>query len=147
MPNLTTPELKKTLAGLGFEIYRTLGSRVLLADRVRDNLIMDSGVSVMGGDSLTVRFVVRAQGNDFPSDSPDELFQRARRLGKGGTSRGYVEAESTVVPIRDPGDPDRTLDTWYEVSFEKPVADLDELVGELKYALGLAKTVPVAGRA
>lgn len=147
MPNLTPTELKKTLIGLGFEIYRTLGPRVLLADRVRDNLIMDSGVSVMGGDSLTVRFVVRAQGNDFPSDSPDELFQRARRLGKEGTSRGYAESGTSVVPIHDPSDPSRTLDTWYEVAFEKTVADLDELSSELKYALGLAKTVPVVARA
>lgn len=146
MPNPTPSELKKALIGLGFEIYRTLGQRIVLADRVRDNLIMDSGVSVMVDASLTVRFVVRAQGNDFPNDAPDELFQRARRLGKGSTARGYTEAGTSVVPIRDPGDADRTLDTWYEVAFEKPAADLDELEAELRYALGLAKTVPVGGR-
>lgn len=147
MPNPTPTELKKALLALGFEIYRTLGPRLLLADRVRDNLIMDSGVSVSGGDSLTVRFVVRAQGNDFPSEEGDELFQRARRLGKGSTARGYSEVATNIVEIHDPGDRARTLDTWYEVAFEKPVADVDELVSELKYALGLAKTVPVGARA
>lgn len=147
MPNPTPTELKKTLIGLGFEIYRTLGSRVLLADRVRDNLIMDSGVSVMGGGPLTVRFVVRAQGNDFPAESGDELFQRARRLGETSTARGYVEAGTNVVPVHDPGDRNRTLDTWYEVAFEKPVADGAELERELRYALGLPKTVQVGVRA
>jgi hypothetical protein len=146
MPNLTANELKKTLSSLGFEIYRTLGLRVVLADRVRDNLIMDSGVSVMAGEMLTVRFVVRAQGNDFPGESPDELFQRARRLGKGSVARGYAESDSSVVAINDPGDRLRTLDTWYEVAFEKAVADVDELTSEIRYALGLGKTVPVGAR-
>jgi hypothetical protein len=146
MPSLPPTELKRALIGLGFEVYRTLGQRVLLADRVRDNLIMDSGVSVMGGEGLTIRFVVRAQGNDFPAESPEELFQRARRLGKSSTARGYSEADTSVVPIHDPGDRSRTLDTWYEVAFEKGVADLDELAAELSYAIGLAKTAPVGTR-
>jgi len=46
MPVPTPAELKKALTAEGFEIYRTTGDRILLADRVRDNLIMDSGVSV-----------------------------------------------------------------------------------------------------
>jgi hypothetical protein len=147
MPNPTQTELKKALVTHGFEIYRTLGVRLLLADRVRDNLIMDSGVSVTSGDLLTVRFVARAQGNDFPSESAEQLFVRARRLGKGSTARGYVEVATTVMPILDPGDRSRTLDTWYEVAFEKSVGDVDELVSELKYALGLVKTVAVGARA
>jgi hypothetical protein len=147
MPNVSPNELKRTLISLGFEVYRTLDQRVLLADRVRDNLIMDSGVSVMGGETLTVRFVVRTQGTEFPGENADELFERARRMGKGSTARGYVEVGSSVVPIQDPGDRTRTLDTWYEVAFERPVGDLDELASELKYALGLAKTAPVGTRA
>jgi hypothetical protein len=147
MPNLTSNELKKILVGLGFEIYRTLGLRVVLADRVRDNLIMDSGVSVMGGETQTVRFVVRALGNDFPSETPEELFARARRLGTGSAERGYLEADATVVPIADPGNRSRTLDTWYEVAFEKQVADVEELEREIQYALALDKAVSVGTRA
>jgi hypothetical protein len=146
MPNLTASELKKALTGLGFEVYRTLGLRIVLADRVRDNLIMDSGVSVIGGESLTVRFVVRAQGNDFPGESPDELFQRARRLAKASASHGYAEADSAVVTINDPGDRSRTLDTWYEVAFDKVVGGIEELPAEIRYAIGLSKTVPVGAR-
>jgi hypothetical protein len=44
------------------------------------------------------------------------------------------------VPIRDPGDRTRTLDTWYEVSFAKSVSDLDDLFQELRAALALEKT-------
>jgi hypothetical protein len=146
MPNLNSSELKKTLTSLGFEVYRTLGLRVVLADRVRDNLIMDSGVSVIGGETLTVRFVVRAQANDFPGESPDELFQRARRLGNGSAHHGYVESETSVVRINDPGDRSRTLDTWYEVAFDKPVVDAEQLAAEIRYALGVGKAVPVGAR-
>jgi hypothetical protein len=44
------------------------------------------------------------------------------------------------VPVRDPGDASKTLDTWYEVAFERAVADEDELMQELAYALALEKT-------
>ena len=46
-----------------------------------------------------------------------------------------------AVPVRDPGDASSTLDTWYEVAFERAVADEDELEQELRYALSLEKTV------
>src|SRR5690606_21407517 len=42
---LTPRDLKKTLSAQGFQIYRVFGSSVLLAERVRENLIMDSGVA------------------------------------------------------------------------------------------------------
>ena len=42
---------------------------------------------------------------------------------------------------RDPGDPTRTLDTWYEVAFVKDVPSIDALLAELSYALSLEKTV------
>ena len=46
-----------------------------------------------------------------------------------------------MVPIRDPGDESRTLDTWYEVWLERPVLGLDELVTELRRALAIERTV------
>lgn len=137
----TPQELKKTLVARGFEVYRTLGDHVVLADRVRDNLIMDSGVAVRPGDVMAVRFVVRAQASDFPSVSADELYERARLCAEEAITRGYAEIGVAEVPIRDPGDGTSTLDTWYEVSFERPVASDDELEQELRYALGLEKTV------
>lgn len=136
----TPAELKKTLVARGFEVYRTLADQVVLADRVRDNLIMDSGVAAKPGQVLAVRFVVRAQASDFPSDKADELFARARACAAEAEARGYAEVAQAAVPVRDPGDASSTLDTWYEVSFERAVADDEELEKELRYALALEKT-------
>jgi hypothetical protein len=137
----TPSELKKTLVARGFEVYRTLGDQVVLADRVRDNLIMDSGVAVRAGASPAVRFVVRAQASDFPSARPDELYARARACASDALGRGYAETSVAEVPVRDPGDATQTLDIWYEVAFERPVASEEELEQELRYALQLEKTV------
>lgn len=137
----TPSELKKTLQARGFEVYRTLGDQVVLADRVRDNLIMDSGVAVRPGDVLAVRFVVRAQASDFPSVPPEDVYERARACAEPALGRGYTEVGVAEVPVHDPGDATLTLDTWYEVSFERAVASEDELEQELRYALALEKTV------
>jgi hypothetical protein len=96
-------------------------------------------VCAVVGDPLAVRFVVRAQSNQFPGESADQLFGRARRIAASSASRGYREVETAVVPIQDPGGGPQTLDTWYEVAYEKPV-DAEDLLDELKYALGVEKT-------
>ena len=132
--------LKKALIAEGFEIYRTAPNQISLADRVRDNLLMDSGVAVISGDALTVRVVLRAQAADFPGESPDALFARARALGDGILQKGYAEVGAEAVPVQDPGDRSRTLDTWYEVRYERTVAGEVELYAELRFALGLDKT-------
>lgn len=141
-------ELKKILLSEGFEVYRTLGERVVIADRVRDNLIMDSGVSaVLAEELLKVRVVTRSQAHDFPGESDNELFSRAGRLARPAADRGYEEVGRQVVPIHDPGDRTRTLDTWYEVAFERSVGDVQELLAELRFAMGLEKTVTPGTRA
>jgi hypothetical protein len=122
-------------------VYRTLGDQVVLADRVRDNLIMDSGVAVKPGATLAVRFIVRAQASDFPSARPEDLYERARVCAEEARGRGYAEVGVAAVPVRDPGDASNTLDTWYEVAFERAVASEDELEQELRYALSIEKTV------
>jgi hypothetical protein len=146
MPSPSPQDLKKLLIGAGLEIYRTLGDRVVLADRVRDNLIMDSGVSVVAtGSALVVRFVARAQASDFQGESSDSLFGHARRIAQHTTGLGYAEVSTAVVPIHDPGDRTRILDTWYEVAFERVVADEAEMIGELRNALGWAKVATRTG--
>lgn len=145
MPNPSPRELKKTLIREGFEVYRTIDDRIILAERVRDNLIMDSGVAARSGDSLAVRVVLRAQGADFPGESEAELVERARALAQSLAQRGYVEVDSQAVPILDPGDRTKTLDTWYEVSVERLVTGTGELLDELRFALSLDKTVPGPG--
>jgi hypothetical protein len=146
MPIPPPSELKKALLAEGFEIYRTHPDRIILADRVRENLIMDSGVAAHPGETLRVRFVVRAQGSDFPAAPAEELFDRARGACAEALARGYAEVATCTVPVPDPGDASRTLDVWYEVAFEKPVGDESELLDELRYALALDKTVSAEKR-
>jgi hypothetical protein len=136
----TPNELKKQLTQAGLEVFRVQGFRVCLADRVRENLIMDSGVSAIVGDPLVVRFVVRAQANHFPGETPENLFGLARKLAEKSQERGYREVETAVVPIKDPGGGPGTLDTWYEVAFELEV-EHEQLLDELRYALGVEKSV------
>jgi hypothetical protein len=131
--------LKKALIAEGFEIYRTGPNLISLADRVRDNLLMDSGVSVVHADSLGVRLVLRAQALDFPGEDADGLFGRARSLASAFDDRGYAEVGASAVPIRDPSDKSRTLDTWYEVTYERPVRDETELYSELRFAIAVVK--------
>jgi predicted RNA binding protein YcfA (HicA-like mRNA interferase family) len=140
MPDLTPTELKKALQAQGFEIYRTNGSEVQIADRVRDNLLMDSAVSVRAGEPLVVRVVVRAQASDFPTESESLLFARARRCAEPAQNRGFRETGTKIVPIADPGDRTRTLDTWYEVYFERPLGEPAELERELRVALAFEKS-------
>jgi hypothetical protein len=138
----TPSELKKLLLAEGFEVYRTLSDQIVLADRVRDNLIMDSGVAARLGDVPCVRFVVRAQRGDFPNDSPAAVFDRAREMAHDARGRGYREVSAISVEVRDPGDDSQTLDVWHEVAFEKPLANDSELIAELRYALSIEKTAP-----
>ncbi|MFO0571197.1 MAG: hypothetical protein U0263_36545 [Polyangiaceae bacterium] len=146
MPSPTPQELKKLLIAEGLEIYRTLTDRVVLADRVRDNLIMDSGVCVTSAEAgLGIRVVFRAQACDFQGETPDGLFGHARRLGQPGAGLGYSETGTSVVPIHDPGDKSRVLDTWYEVSFERLIGDPSDLIPELRTVLSWPKVATRGG--
>jgi len=139
MGSASAIETKKALVAAGLEVYLTRGDEVQVADRVRDNLIMDSGVSIHSGDDLRVRIVVRAQRCDFPADSVQSLFDKARALGAGAVARGYRETETRSSPVRDPIDETRTLDTWYEVFFEKNVATLSDAIDEVRFAVSIEK--------
>jgi hypothetical protein len=133
-------EIRKALIAAGFELYRTRGEEVQIADRVRDNLIMDSGVSVSTKGSLAVKLIVRSQRSDFPGDGAATLFERARELAGPAVSQGYVETATLTSPVQDPTDPSRTLDTWYEVCFEKGVQTLEEAMSEVGFALKIEKS-------
>ena len=129
---LEDSDIAQALKAAGLEIYRAVGDEVQLAERVRENLIMDAYVRVR---SRTVSFVARAQQRDFPEESSEALFNRARRLGASAVARGYNEAANYVTELPDPNDPDRTLDSWYEVEFAKPVEDIDRAIAEVRFAL------------
>jgi hypothetical protein len=136
----TPSELKKSLLAQGFEIYRTSPDQIALADRVRDNLLMDAGVSVRLAE-LAVRLVLRAQAGDFPGEAAEQIYERVRGLAVAAMERGYREIGCHEVPVPDPGDRSKTLDIWYEVTLERALPREEDLVSELRYALGLEKTV------
>ena len=110
MPS-TPQSLKKSLVADGFEVYRTSPSLIILADRVRDNLLMDSGVAVVHGDPLVVRITLRARAAEFPGDGEQTLFERARALAEPMKERGYAEVGCRSGPRDGSGrlDPARSI--------------------------------------
>jgi hypothetical protein len=138
---LNPRELKQVLVAEGFQVFRVIGSEVVLADRVRDNLIMDSGVAAVCGTTYAVRVVARAQASDHPTDSEPELFERVRVMGSAVLDSGYEETLSAVVPVPDPVDAASSLDTWYEVTYARSGLDLTTLIPELRRALQFRKVV------
>jgi hypothetical protein len=139
----TPQQLKKALIAGGFEVFRTLPEEVVLAERVRENLILDSGVRVgpLGDGGVRVRLVLRAQRTDFPSDEDNALFDRVRKLAEPAIAEGFAEVSTNLNAVKDPADPERTLDTFYEVFLSREVATLEDAMPVLKFALGLEKAV------
>jgi len=135
----TPAEIKKALIEAGFEFYRARGDVVHVAERVRENLLMDSGIFIHAGKSV-VGFLVRAQHSEFPQDSEEHLFARARALATSALERGYREVEATTRQIFDPGDADRMIDTWCEVQFERDAPSIAAAMDEVRFALGFPKS-------
>lgn len=138
----TVAETKKAIVAAGLEVYRARGEVVHLADRVRENLLMDAGAFIRAGAAMAVGVVVRAQASDFPGEDEAQLFARARTVAARAIAIGYSEKTAQLHTVADPGDPARILDTWCELSLEKPVADLEAAVDEVRRAVAFDKAVP-----
>jgi len=139
MPAYTPQQLKKALVSAGFQVFRTLGEEIVLAERVRENLIMDSGVRLRAGEPLEVRIIFRAQRGQFPGEDDDHLFARARSLTTPAADNGFAEISSTAAPILDPSDAEHTLDTFFEVVLSKKAETLDHAMETLQFALSLER--------
>lgn len=138
---LTIQELEQALANAGVEIYGSGDDELRIAERVRLH-IMDSGVRVVAGSGLAVQFTARTQRSDAPSAQSDELFARVREaIGDKARGRGYEEAGSEIVEVKDPVDGARVLDVWHEVTYRKPLDDVNATVEEVRWALELDKYV------
>ena len=142
---MTVAELKKQLVASGFEIYRTFPSSVALAERVRENLILDSGIRVaLGSSGYTVRVVFRAEGRGFPGDSEEQTLERARTLANQCTGAGFVVVDQSIAPQMDPSHPDTELDRFYEVACERHVADIAEAKLAVTAAFQWLRSVPAS---
>lgn len=139
----TPQQLKKALVASGFEVFRTLPEEVVLAERVRENLILDSGVRVapLEGGRFQVRLVLRAQKADFPNEDESALFARVRKLAEPAVAQGFTEVSTAVTAVTDPADATRTLDTFYEVNLSQDVATVEDAVPVIKFVLSLEKAV------
>jgi hypothetical protein len=143
---LTPALLKKALIAQGFEVFRTLKDEVVLAERVRENLILDSGIRVKpidpDGGTFELKLVLRAEKSDFPSEEDDQLFHRVRTLAAPALELGYAEVSTSVTPVKDPSDDEKTLDTFYELFLKKTVnGGVEAVFAEVKRAFALTKTV------
>lgn len=142
-------ELKRTLVAAGLEIYRTRPDAVHLAERPRDNQILDAGISVRPASEreIEVRVVMRAQRSDFPREPVDTLYQRVREHADTDLlSRGYSEIESREQHMLDPGDKTKTLDTWYELVFSRTFPDVESAIADVKRVLPVEKFVKGPGQ-
>ena len=136
---LPTPqEIKKAIVAAGLEVFRTRPDEVVLAERVRENLILDSGVRVRSSGALEVRVVMKVQQADFPGEPDEALFDRARALG--ARASGFTEIGTHTDTVSDPGGSQRTLDVVYEVTFSKPEADLDAAIATARAIMGIERT-------
>ena len=114
----------------------------MLADRVRDNLILDSGVRVSANDANEVRvnLVMGVRHTQFPGENDLALFERVRRLAGPLLAAGFAEMGTSQSPVIDPSDATKTLDIFFDVTFGKNEATFDAALPTLKVALEVAKT-------
>jgi hypothetical protein len=135
----TVAEIKQALVREGFVVHRTRPDAVHLAERVRENLIMEAGVAVVA-EPFVVRLTFRAEASSFPGASESDLFDRARELARSALGRGYVEVDAKSSRVEDPSDETRTLTMRHEVTVERTLTDLDNAIDEARFGLGIAKS-------
>jgi hypothetical protein len=121
-------------------VYRTTGQEVIIAERVRDNLILDSGVRVRAGRPMEVRIIMGLRRGQYPNESDDQVFARLRHLASPAVTRGFTEKQTGRAPVNDPADAKRTLDTFFELILGKVEEDTTAMLDLVRFALEVAQT-------
>jgi hypothetical protein len=138
---LNVPSVRSALDSLGIEVYRVEGDVIEVAERVRLHL-MDSGIRIRTGPKPEVRFTARTQRSENQHLSPEAQFERVRAaVGALAAGDGWHEVEAASKDIRDPVDPGKILDVFYEVTFARDVGAVDEITAAVQWALGIEKYV------
>ena len=92
----TALEIKKALKERGARGLPDQGrSRWHLAERVRENLLMDAGIFSRAGGPR-VGFVVRAQRTDFPRRGGGAPSSGGGSAAAPSVDRGYLEVDTEV---------------------------------------------------
>ena len=114
----------------------------MLADRVRDNLILDSGVRVSSNDANEVRvnLVMGIRHTQYPGENEQALFERVRQLAGPLLAAGFAEMGTSQNPVTDPSDATKTLDIFFDVTFGKNEPTFEAAQPSIRVALEVAKT-------
>lgn len=131
MPELNPQDLKKALRDAGLEVFRVRDSEVHLAERQNVQL-MEAGVRVRGGASPRVLVTARAQRNDAPARSAEDMFSAVRAAMASLLAEGYQESSAQTRELRSVSDPDQIVDLWFEVTFERAVESIEEAVAQAR---------------
>lgn len=142
------PSLKRQLRQHGWDVFRTQADAVVLAERVRDNLILDSGIAVSfhelaGGAPLpagySIRITVRAQSSHFPGASEEEVSKKAQDLAAAFLALGYTQHSQHSQNLPDPNAPERKLDTLHAIQLERQESTEDGCAAALRAAFALPR--------
>jgi len=55
--------------------------------------------------------------------------------------RGYAEFGASAREIVNPADESDVLDVWYELTFAKPIVDIESVIVEVRWALSVPKCI------
>jgi len=120
-------------------VYRTTGQEVIIAERVRDNLILDSGVRVRAGKPMEIRIVMGLRRGQYPNESDEQVFARLRQLASPAMGRGFLEKQTGQAPVNDPADAKKTLDTFFELTLVKEEPEVPAMLELVRFALEVAQ--------
>lgn len=143
------PSLKRYLRQQGWDVFRTQADAVVLAERVRDNLILDSGIAVSFheladaatplAEGYSIRVTVRAQNSHFPGAPEEQVRKKAEDLAAAFLALGYTQHSQHSQNLPDPNAPERKLDTLHAIQLERQESTEDGCAAALRAAFALPR--------
>lgn len=135
----TLRDIKAALRAEGIEVYLTKEDAIHIAERPRENLIMDSGVRLFA--DLRVGFYARSEASSFPGLEAEQMYDRVRRQLAPAGEHGFAEVRHFVNDIEAPSDATKILDRWFEIFYVRECNSLDEALQLVRTAIGFNKVV------